>query len=112
VLNRVSLARNKASVKPSSTSVRRGTRVTFTARLMRPQSSDGVAGLPLSLQSRAKGSSKWVTLGSAKTNSNGIRKWTLAVRKTADYRTVGKKVSGGGRFVDQVTGAPVRVTVR
>jgi hypothetical protein len=112
VLNRVSLARNKASVKPSSTSVRRGTRVTFTARLMRPQSSDGVAGLPLSLQSRAKGSSRWVTLGSAKTNSNGIRKWTLAVRKTADYRTVGKKVSGGGRFVDQVTGAPVRVTVR
>jgi hypothetical protein len=112
---RVSLATNVAKVKASKTAVPKGSKVTFTASLKRPQSSDAVKGLPVSLQARPKGSSKWKTVGNAKTNGSGKATWTLKVSKTTDYRTYGKAVkqSGGqGPVVAAVSSKSVRVTAR
>ena len=111
---RVSLALNVAKVKPSKTKVSKGTKVTFTASLKRLQSKDGIKGLPIALQSKPKGSSKWSNVGSGTTNGSGVKKWTLKVKKTTDYRTYGKAVkqSGGqGPVVTKVYGKAVRVTV-
>ncbi|MFZ0324493.1 MAG: hypothetical protein WAN48_10220 [Actinomycetes bacterium] len=113
-ITRVSLALNVAKIKPSKTKVKKGTKVTFTASLKRPGSSDGVQGLPIALQSKPKGSSKWKTLGSGTTNGSGVKKWTLKVSKTTSYRTYGKAVaqSGGqGQLVTKVYGPAVKVTV-
>ncbi len=112
---RVSLATNVAKVKASKTRVPAGAKVTFSASLKRPQSSDAVKGLPVSLQARVNGSSKWKTVGSARTNGSGVATWKLKVTRTTDYRTNGKAVkqSGGqGTVVAAVTSKSVRVTVR
>ena len=110
---RVSLALNVAKVKPSRTRVSQGARVTFTSSLKRPQSKDGIRGLPIALQSKPRGSSKWSNVRSGTTNGSGVKKWTLRVNRTADYRTLGKAVkqsNGQGVVVTKVTGRAVRVT--
>ena len=111
---RVSLALNVAKVKASKTRAKKGSPVTFTASLKRPQSSDGIQGLPVQLQFKVKGSSKWKVLGNAKTDAQGQRKGVVDVSKTGDYRTRGRAVkqSGGqGQLVNAVTGPSVRVVV-
>jgi hypothetical protein len=114
---RLSLAKNVASVKASSTRVAKGAKVTFTAKLKRPSSKDAVKGLPVALQRKPVNGGSWKTVRSGKTNGTGVAKWTLKVGKPGWYRTLGKAVAQkgsppDGRSVVKVTSKALRVTVR
>ena len=113
--SRVSFAKNSAVTSVSAKSVRKGARVTVTAKLLRPNSSEGIKGLPIVLQKKAANGKKWVTVGSVKTDGNGAHKWTLKLTASTDFRTVGstvKQKNGQGASVVSVTGPAVRVTVK
>lgn len=109
---RVSLAKNIATIKASSTKVAKGKKVTFTAKLMRP-GGDTLKGLPVALQKKA--GSKWSTVGSKKTSAKGVAKWTLKIKKAASYRTYGKavkQVDGAGKVFDKVYSKPVKISLK
>jgi hypothetical protein len=109
---RVSLAKNKATIKASDTKVRKGSKVTFTLTLARPDSKDGIKGLPVALQKAPKSGGSWTTVKSAKTGKKGTVTITVKVKKAAKYRTLGKAVKqqdGQGPAVDKVTSKAVRV---
>jgi hypothetical protein len=111
---RVSLAKNKATIKASDTKVNKGTKVTFTAKLSRPDSKDTIKGLPVALQRSPKASTNFSTVKSGSTSAKGTAKWTLRVKKATKYRTLGKpvkQVDGAGRAIDKVTSKPVTVNL-
>jgi hypothetical protein len=111
---RVSLAKNKATIKASDTKVNKGAKVTFTAKLSRPDSKDTIKGLPVALQRSPKASSNFSTIKSGSTSAKGTAKWTLRVKKATKYRTLGKpvkQVDGAGRAIDKVTSKPVTVNL-
>jgi hypothetical protein len=114
-LARVSLAKNKATIKASDTKVKKGSKVTFTVKLARPDSKDTIKGLPVALQKSPKSRNNWSTIKSGKTAANGTAKWTLKIKKAAKYRTLGKPVNqtgGAGRAVDKVTSKPVTINLK
>ena len=112
---RVSLAKNKATIKASDTKVNKGSKVTFTVKLARPDSKDTIKGLPVALQKSPKSGSNWSTVKSGKTSAKGTAQWKLKIKKAAKYRTLGKKVKqtgGSGRAVDKVTSKAVTVNLK
>ena len=112
---RVSLAKNKASIKASAKQVRKGSKVTLTVKLTRPDSKDTVKGLPVALQKAPKSNNKFKTIKSGKTAANGTAKWKIKIKKAAKFRTLGKGVkqnNGQGRVVDQVKSKPLTVNLR
>jgi hypothetical protein len=113
---RVSRAKNVATVRASSTTVAKGSKVTFTVKLARPDSKDVVKGLPVALQTKPVNGGSWRTVKSGKTSAKGVAKWTLTVKKAALYRTLGKAVAQqgsppAGRVVDKVTSKALKVTL-
>ncbi|HEX5016322.1 MAG TPA: hypothetical protein VFX15_01910 [Actinomycetes bacterium] len=109
---RVSLAKNKASIKASDTRVNKGKKVTFTAKLTRPDSKDAIKGLPIALQKAPASGKNWNSVKSGKTNSSGAAKWTLKIKKASKYRTLGKgkkQKDGAGVVFDQVTSKSVTI---
>lgn len=111
---RVSLAKNKATIKASATSVGKGSKVKFTVKLQRPESKDTIKGLPVALQKSPASKNTWSTVRSGKTSPAGKASWTLKVKKAAKYRTLGKVVkqkNGAGRAVVKVTSKPLTVTL-
>lgn len=109
---RVSLGKNKATIKASATAVPKGAKVTFTLKLTRPDSKDVIKGLPMALQRAARNGGAWSTVKSVKTSAKGTAKVTVKVKKAAQYRTLGKKVTqqdGEGRAIDKVASKPVTV---
>ena len=114
-LARVSLAKNKASIKASSTRVRKGSKVTFTVKLSRPDSKDTIKGLPVALQKSPKSKNSFSTVKSGKTSAKGTAQWKLKIKKASKYRTLGKAVkqkNGAGRVVDSVKSKPVTVNLK
>ncbi len=112
---RVSVAKNKATIKASSTRVRKGAKVTFTVKLSRPDSKNTIRGLPVALQRAPRSGGSFATIQSGQTAANGTARWTVKVSKATRYRTLGKAVkqqNGTGRAVDKVTSRPVTVTLR
>ncbi len=112
---RVSLAKNKASIKASSTRVRKGSKVTFTVKLARPDSKNTIRGLPVALQRAPRSGGSFSTIKSGKTAANGTARWKVKVTKATRYRTLGKAVkqqNGAGRVVAKVTSRPVTITLR
>ena len=89
---RVSLAKNKATIKASSTSVRKGNRVTFTVKLARPDSKNTIRGLPVALQRAPRSGGSFSTIRSGTTAANGTAEWRVKVKKATRYRTLGKAV--------------------
>lgn len=111
---RISLAKNVASVRTSSSVVNRGARVTFTATLTRP-GGDAIRGLPVALQRKPVSGGQWTTVGSKKTSANGTASWTLRVQQAGLYRTLGKRVKqvdGQGVVFDKVASGSTRVRLR
>ncbi|HUW16510.1 MAG TPA: hypothetical protein VMW94_05495 [Actinomycetes bacterium] len=113
---RVSLAKNVASVKASKTRVAKGGKVTFTAKLKRPDSKNTFKGLPVALQRKPVNGGSWKTIKSGKTTQKGIAKWTVKVSKPGRYRTLGKSVAQTGsppegRMVAKVTSKALTVTL-
>ncbi len=94
---RVSLAKNKASIKASSTRVKKGSKVTFTVKLSRPDSKDTIKGLPVALQKSPKSRNTFKTVKSGKTSAKGTAQWKLKVSKASKYRTLGKAVQAEER---------------
>ena len=90
---RVSLAKNKASIKASSTRVNKGSKVTFTVKLSRPDSKDTIKGLPVALQKAPKSGSNFNTVKSGKTSAKGTAQWKLKVKKASKYRTLARPCS-------------------
>ena len=112
---RVSIAKNKAKIKPSSTSVKKGKKVTFKLKLVRPDSKDTIKGLPIALQKAPKSGGSWSTIKSGKTGANGTKTFTLTIKKTAKYRTLGKVVkqkNGDGRAIAKVKSKAVTIKVK
>jgi hypothetical protein len=112
---RVSLAKNKATIKASATKVKKGSKVTFTVKLTRPDSKDTIKGLPVALQKSPKSKNKFKTVKSGKTSAKGTAKWKLSVKSATKYRTLGKakKQNGGaGTVFDKVTSKPVTVNLK
>jgi hypothetical protein len=112
---RVSLAKNKASIKASSTKVKKGNKVTFTVKLTRPDSKDTIKGLPVALQKSPKSKNSFKTVKSGKTSAKGTAQWKLKVKKASKYRTLGKAVkqnNGAGRVFDAVKSKPVTVNLK
>jgi hypothetical protein len=112
---RVSLAKNKATIKASDTKVKKGSKVTFTVKLKRPDSKDTIKGLPVALQKSPKSKNQFKTIKSGKTAANGTAKWTLKIKRAAKYRTLGKAVKqsgGAGRAIDKVTSKAVTVNLK
>lgn len=110
---RVSMAKNKASIKASSTRVKKGNRVTFTSKLVRPDSKDTLRGLPVVLQRKAGG--QWQKVASGNTNNKGVFKSTQRIKKAGQYRTLGKGVTqqgGEGRAIDKVSSSSIRIRLR
>ena len=103
---------NKASIKASDTRVNKGNKVTFTAKLTRPDSKDAIKGLPIALQKAPASGKNWNTVKSGKTNPSGVAKWTLKIKKASKYRTLGKakkQKGGAGMVFDQVTSKSVTI---
>jgi hypothetical protein len=112
---RVSIAKNKATIKASSTKVKKGSKVTFTVKLTRPDSKDTIKGLPVALQKSPKSKNKFKTVKSGKTSAKGTARWKLSVKSATKYRTLGKakKQNGGaGTVFDKVTSKPVTVNLK
>lgn len=112
---RVSIAKNRATIKASSTKVKKGTKVTFTLKLARPGSKDTIKGLPVALQRAPKSGGSWSTVKSGKTAANGTAKFKISIKKAAKYRTLGKAVKqsgGAGRAVAQVTSRAITVNLK
>ncbi|MFL6178829.1 MAG: hypothetical protein ACJ74E_03125, partial [Actinomycetes bacterium] len=111
---RVSLAKNKATIKASDTKVNKGSKVTFTAKLARPDSKDTIKGLPVALQKSPKSSTNWSTIKSGQTSAKGKAQWNVKIKKAAKFRALGKGVKqtgGAGRAIDKVTGKAVTVNL-
>jgi hypothetical protein len=112
---RVSLAKNKATIKASATKVRKGGKVTFTLKLARPDSKDVIKGLPVALQKASKSGNSWTTVKSTKTGTKGTAKVTVKIKKAGKYRTLGKAVkqkNGAGRAIDKVTSKALTLRLR
>jgi hypothetical protein len=112
---RVSLAKNKATIKASATKVKKGSKVTFTVKLTRPDSKDTIKGLPVALQKSPKSKNKFKTVKSGKTSAKGTAKWKLSVKSATKYRTLGKakkQKNGAGTVFDQVTSKSVTVNLK
>ncbi len=110
---RVSMAKNNATIKASSTRVRQGAKVTFTCKLSRPDSSDTIRGLPITLQ--RKGGGKWKKIANGTTNNNGVFKSTQTINRAGQYRTLGGGVTqlgGQGQAVDKVASRPISIRLR
>ncbi|MCZ3388952.1 MAG: hypothetical protein LH645_07460 [Actinomycetia bacterium] len=110
---RVSMAKNKATIKASSTRVNRGNKVTFTCKLVRPDSRDTFRGLPITLQ--RKGGGKWQTIASGSTNTKGVFKSTQTIRRAGQYRTLGRgvtQVGGEGQSVVKVSSSSISIRLR
>jgi hypothetical protein len=110
---RVSMAKNNATIRASSTRVNRGSKVTFTCKLVRPDSKDVIRGLPITLQ--RKGGGKWKKIASGNTNNNGVFKSTQTIRSAGQYRTQGKavtQVGGEGQAVDKVASKAISIRLR
>jgi hypothetical protein len=112
---RISMARNVVTTSASSTRVRKGSKVTITAKVQRPQSKDTIRGLPVQVQRRPAGGGSWSTVAKGSTSASGTFSARVKVTKTSAYRGVARKVqqSGGqGVAYDRVNGKPVTVRVR
>lgn len=112
---RVSLAKNVATLKASDQKVKKGSKVTFTLKLKRPDSKDAIKGLPVALQKRPLHGGKWNTVKSGKTSPKGSFKVKLKIKKNAKYQTLGKKVgkpAGNGRLIDSVKSKSVTVKLK
>lgn len=110
---RVSMAKNNATIKASSTQVKRGTKVTFTCKLVRPDSKDVIKGLAVTLQ--RKGGGAWKKIASGSTNTMGVFKTNLTIRNAGQYRTQGKGVTqqgGEGQAVEKVASKPLSIRLR
>ena len=110
---RVSMAKNNATIKASSTRVRQGAKVTFTCKLSRPDSKDTIRGLPITLQ--RKGGGKWKKIASGTTNNNGVFKSTQTINRAGQYRTLGRAVTqigGQGQSVEKVASKPISIQLR
>lgn len=110
---RVSMAKNKATIKASSTRVRKGSKVTFTTKLVRPDSQDTIRGLPITLQ--RKGGGQWKKIANGTTNAKGIFRSTQTIRSAGQYRTLGRVVTqlgGEGQSVAKVVSSPVSIRLR
>jgi hypothetical protein len=110
---RVSMAKNNATIKASSTRVRKGSKVTFTCKLARPDSKDVIRGLPITLQ--RKGGGKWKKIATGTTNNKGVFKSTQTIRSAGQYRTQGKAVTqigGEGQAVDKVASKSISIRLR
>lgn len=110
---RVSMAKNRATIKASSTRVRKGSKVTFTCKLVRPDSQDTIRGLPITLQ--RKGGGQWKKIANGTTNANGVFKSKQTIRRAGQYRTLGRGVTqlgGQGQSVAKVASSPVTVRLR
>ncbi len=95
--------------------MKKGKKVTFTLKLVRPDSKDTIKGLPIALQKAPKSGGSWSTIKSGKTGANGTKTFTLTIKKTAKYRTLGKVVkqkNGDGRAIAKVTSKAVTVKVK
>ncbi len=110
---RVSMAKNAASIKPSKTTVNKGTEVTFTLKLKRPDSGDSFKGMPITLQ--RKGGGRWKKIDNGTTSKKGVYKSTKTVKRTGRYRTLGKavnQVGGQGVAIEKVVSTQVTITVQ
>lgn len=114
-VGRVSLTKNKATIKASTKRVRKGNKVTFTVKLVRPDSKNTIRGLPVALQRAPRSGGSFSTIKSGTTAANGTARWKVKVSKATRYRTLGKVVkqqNGAGRTVAKVTSRPVTITLR
>jgi hypothetical protein len=112
---RVSVAKNKATIKASTTKVRKGNKVTFTVKLSRPDSKNTIRGLPVALQRAPRSGGSFATIKNGSTAANGTAQWRVKVKKATRYRTLGKAVKqqgGAGRLVTKVTSKAVTVRLR
>ncbi len=110
---RVSMAKNNATIKASSTRVRKGSKVTFTCKLTRPDSKDTIKGLPITLQ--RKGGGKWKKVASGTTTAKGVFKSTQTINRAGQYRTLGRgvtQVGGQGQAVSKAASKPISIRLR
>ena len=110
---RVSMAKNNATIRASATRVRKGSKVTFTCKLVRPDSQDVIRGLPITLQ--RKGGGKWKKIASGTTNNRGVFKSTQRIRSAGQFRTLGRGVTqlgGEGQAVDKVSSRSISIRLR
>jgi hypothetical protein len=110
---RVSMAKNNATIKASATKVKKGTEVTFTCKLVRPDSSDTFKGLPISLQ--RKGGGQWKKIANGTTTKKGVFKATVTIKNPGQYRTLGKavtQVGGQGQSVEKVASQPISISLK
>lgn len=110
---RISLAKNQATLKTSTNSVNKGSKVTFKAKLSRP-GGDVIKGLPIALQKKPVNGGTWKTIKSGKTSAKGKKVWKVKVKKPARYRTLGKakqQQNGQGKVFDKATSKAKRITL-
>ena len=110
---RVSMAKNAATIKASKTNVKKGAKVTFTLKLKRPDSGDGIKGLPITLQ--RKGAGKWKKIDNGVTSKKGVYKATQTIKKAGRYRTLGKtvnQVGGEGAAIEKVVSKQISVSLK
>jgi len=102
----------RTTVATNKTSIKKGTKVYVGGKFTRATGSSYVnlSGATIVLQRRDKGSSKWVNVASAKTNSSGNVSIGSAPSKTADFRLSYSGIFKSPFYAPAITGTK-RVSV-